>query len=156
MENPAKLLAETLAILKDKRCVHGFRCTCQTRQFDFHINEINGVCNLSIFFEVSNHNFIRCRIHANFKNDDDGECPILYSRFYGGCKADLTPSDFYQFSVKLLEELPLLKLQYDGSLSSNDCRIDKQMGDVFSAISCDNFVYTEMKDCCVCYEKTRT
>ena len=109
MENPAKLLGETLAILKDRRCEHGFSCTCQRSQFDLHINEIDGVCNLRIFFDISNHNHIRCKIHANFKMDDDCDYPILYLQDYGDSKTELTLSDFCQFSVKLLEELPMLK-----------------------------------------------
>lgn len=151
-ETNAKKLSVALGLLRNE--------TCGTSKYIF-ITEIDGITNLDVRINIKNQNLINLEIKAEFKSVEgdcccDYENPLLYRDFTFN-SSKLTQEDFLEFSTKILNNIPLLKLQPCGNLEIPDNKlktINNTFDDVFSSIACSNVCFQGMKECSVCYEKT--
>jgi hypothetical protein len=120
------------------------------------VKKLNCVIELNLKIHI-----VSITIDAGFKNyENSGDNPILYRRTKVS-KGDekLTHANLLEFSTKILTDIPLLKLQFGGDFEVHEpvnVAIHKGIDDIFGSIASSNVVVDCMKECCVCYEKTKT
>ena len=154
----AQKLAITLRLLKEKLC--GDSDSDRGVKMRVPIVEIDGVKNIECYFEFyQKQKGISFEIKADFKyGGDDDEKPIMYIKAKYNEKG-INKDDILAFSCELLEELPQLRLELNGSLRIRDTKyvsLRAAFEDVFAAIECDTVKVDKTGVCCVCYEKTDT
>lgn len=156
----AQKLAIAIGILKEKT---NDKELCTGTTMHLPIVEIDGVKNINCTIEIyQKGKGVAFCVRADFKYDgeeDEGEeSPRLYwkSKYND---AGLTKDDILDFSQKLLEELPQLRLSHYGNLSVPDkegVSLRSAFEDVFSCIECETIKVDKLGVCSVCYEKTDT
>jgi hypothetical protein len=166
-ERNEEMNAEKLAVVLG--LMYQYKCTCGTKHSEpcnpcmkVPITEIDGVKKLKCQIELNlKHHIVSIQIDAGFKHYiNSGDNPILYRRSKIS-KGDekLTHAQLLEFSTKILTDIPLLKLQFGGSFEIHEpvnVAIHKGIDDIFGSIASSNVVVDCMKECCVCYEKTKT
>lgn len=150
ISNEAKELAEAIISLKDEKE--------PDRQFCLPIETIDGVyacCEIVLFNTINSCIVFRvqtCWLNNRGENDD-----LYHNSKYN--KDGLTDSEIEKFCQKIFDEIPLLKLNYEGNLIANKSKRDiarEKVDAIFRNYNCDNIKKSCSDECCVCYNKTKT
>ena len=161
MNSNAQKLAIAIALLKDKKCACGIshKVECMPKM-SMPIVEIDGVKNISSNIHFYNEKKgLTFEVEAYFKCDDEKGLNPTIDRKSKYNTNGINKDDILEFSCELLEELPQIRLGFNGQLLIRDTQFVSMRAafeDVFATIECETIKVDKTGVCCVCYEKTDT
>lgn len=160
----AQKFAIMIGLLKSQvkprgNCSYKNCCGCSVcyKSCEVPITEIDGIKDLYCSIKVWNDRIV-FSVEAQFKYEEELDTnPDLYFKMKYNADG-ITTEQILEFTTSLIEEIPLLKMDANGKLSPNNIDIScfKTIDTVFSSLASKTVVVDCMKECCVCYEKTKT